>query len=303
MRAKRAQLMKPSLTSINTGLSLLLGCLAIAPANAAASLPEWPLTPTASAAAVATCDATDEKIWVWLPQHGDAPAQAMLQRWQQHPLAALSGCLQYRTYSDAEQLQCTVNGERQHQRCNLPLLPRELLQRHIVFTDAEIGSASAQQIVLPLNANLTVFAHEIAHWLGFADEYQMSPSLAKNYCQGRYEHPSLNVVLTRSKQLSAQELEQLWQRLPWREAIADWRLLGQQQADGKWLLGSASSTEVGLFTSQTCAGVAGVYSWKPVAKLTAMEYHDVNVWPTVYLETARALQRGSRLRNHDDGAE
>ncbi len=294
--------MKPNVTSIKAALTACVWALAVTPYGAAANLPEWPLVPSTTVAE-ANCAATEEKIWVWLPQQGAESVQALLERWQQHPLADLSGCFQYRTYADVEHLQCTAGGERQHLRCDLALLPRELLQRHIVFTEAQIGSASAQQIVLPRDASLTVFAHEMAHWLGFADEYQMSPSLANNYCQGRYEHPSLNVVLTRSKELTAQELEQLWQRLPWREAVPDWRLLGQQQANGKWQLGSASATEVGLFASQTCAGVAGVYSWKPVAKFTAMEYHDVNFWPKVYLETARALQRSSRLRDHDDGAE
>ncbi|WP_258240130.1 hypothetical protein [Pseudidiomarina homiensis] len=259
--------------------------------------------PFAQAAQTTTCEAGDEIISVWLPQQGAEIAKSVLQRWQSHPLARLSDCLEPRYYTTAASLQCTASGERQHMRCDLPLLPHEVTQRHIVFTQAEIASASTTQMVLPLTAQLSVFAHEMAHWLGFADEYEMSPSLAQHYCSGRYNHPSLNVVTTQQQELSSAQLKQLWRRLPWRDAVSDWRILGQQQADGYWRLGSAKDSDVGLFASKTCAGVAGVYSWKPVARLTAMEYHDVNYWPAVYLETALKLQRRSGLRDHNNWAE
>lgn len=268
-----------------------------------ANEPPWPLAPTSAMTAQPMCERTEDVIWVWLPRQDATTTKAMLQRWPEHPLAPLSGCLQYRYYSDVQHLQCRTAGERQHVRCDLPLLPRELLQRHIVFTDAPIGSASPQQIVLAKTAELTVFAHEIAHWLGFADEYQMAPSLASDYCHGRYQHPSLNVVVTRQQRLSAQELQQLWRRLPWREAVTDWRLLGRKEQNGSYLLGSAKDIRVGLFPAKTCAGVNGVFSWKPVARFTAMEYHDVNYWPDIYLRVARTLQRRGGLRDHNDRAQ
>lgn len=267
---------------------------------ARAELPRWPLLPPPLEH---SCGPSEETTWVWLPQANAASILSLLERWQQHPLAPLSGCLQPRYYHHAHALRCEAQGERQHLRCDLPLLPRELNQRHIVFIETETASASAQQMVLSPSSPMTLFAHEMAHWLGFADEYPMSRSLAQAYCNGRYTHPSLNVVLTRKQVVSTYELKQLWQRLPWRDAVEDWRQLGQQQANGDWRLGSVANEEVGLFAAQTCASIAGVYSWKPVAKLTAMEYHDVNYWPAVYLKTARDLQRRRSLRDHDDWAE
>lgn len=304
MRAKRVPRKKCKLSESLTAGTLSLAALLLAH-NASANSLDWSsaLTPQVEALSTPVCEPSEDIVWVWAPHHAKATVNKLLIRWQEHPLAALGGCLQPRLYHHNKQLQCSAYGERQHLRCELPLLPREVMQRHIVFTDAEIASASTTQMVLPLTANLQLMAHEMAHWFGFADEYTMSPSLAQQFCQGRYDHPSLNVVMTQAEQLTGAQLQQLWQRLPWRHAVADWRDLGQQQDNGLWDLGSSADLAVGLFASQTCAAVDGVYSWKPVAKMTAMEYHDVNYWPAVYLETARELQRRGGLRNHDNGAE
>lgn len=303
-RVKRVPAIKHKTNKPLSAMALAVFALVVTHNVAANNLTERLPSLGSKPTLVDNCVVEDQTVTtVWLPAHTATSAETLLARWPAHPLAAFSGCLARRYYASAEVLQCTEQGERKHMRCDLPLLPREVMQRHIVFTEAKVASASTRQIVLPLNAKLSVFAHEMGHWVGFADEYAMSSQLAEKYCRGRYDHPSLNVARTHAKELSAEQLQALWQQLPWRDAVPDWRLLGQPMGNGLWRLGSAETTQVGLFPSQTCATVKGVYSWKPVAKLTAMEYHDVNVWPAVYLDTARQLQGRRGLRDHDDRAE
>lgn len=273
--------------------SLLLLCHA-ATADSWQPLPEQLLgvTTDLSPAAPATCRSPEqpEAIQVWLPLGRSQEPIKTLSQWPAHPLAEFVQCFHIRWYQDYDELDCRSGGQRGHQQCDLALLPREWNQRQLVFIASgtpAIGSASHWQMVLPVDASVDILAHEVGHWLGFADEYPMSAALAENYCQGRYLHPSVNVVTTVTQQLSSHELQKLWQRLPWRDAVADWRDLAQPGSDGKWQLGSAASVAVGLFPSATCNAVEKVYSWKPVAHMTAMEYHDVNVWPEVYLELLR----------------
>lgn len=249
---------------------------------------------------VSTCS-NDAAVQVWLPQQLPQRAQVLevLSKWQAHPLHAYVPCFSLRYYHDATALACTTQGERGRQRCQPPVLPRELHQRQLIFTDALIGSASAQQIVLPTATSVAAFAHEVGHWLGFADEYRMSAELAQPFCHGRYRHPSLNVVTTAALEMSSAELQALWQRLPWRDQVSDWQLLGQSIGAERWRLGSTEATAVGLFASRTCDEVPGRYSWKPVARMTAMEYHDVTIWPKAYL---KLLENAGGLRNHNDRA-
>lgn len=236
-----------------------------------------------------------DRIQVWLPRGQSEPALNTLSQWPAHPLAEFLNCFSLRWYQHYDELSCSRSGERGHQRCQLALLPRDWSQRQLVFIadtseSQTIGSASPWQMVLPVTASIDVLGHEIGHWLGFADEYAMSASLAEDYCQGRYRHPSVNVVTTTQQRVSSRELKALWQRLPWREAVADWRDLAQLEDDGQWRLGSAASKTVGLFPSPTCNAITDVYSWKPVPQMTAMEYHDVTIWPEVYLELLRSSQ-------------
>lgn len=241
----------------------------------------------------AACEASDPAVQLWLPEGHASPVLQTFAQWSKHPLAEFLNCFSVRWYQDVGELNCRATNGRGSQQCDLALLPRELQQRQLVFVaddSLSVASASTWQIVLPVSANIDVLAHEAGHWLGFADEYAMSANLARDYCDGDYRHPSVNVVTTTKDHLSSSELKALWQRLPWRDAVDDWRQLGQPNGNGGWRLGSDETVGVGLFPSNTCAAVSRVYSWKPVARMTAMEYHDVNVWPPIYLELLRSLK-------------
>ncbi|PTB81996.1 hypothetical protein C9933_02305, partial [Methylophaga nitratireducenticrescens] len=136
-------------------------------------------------------------IQIRIPPHAadDHFYAELLQDWQNHPLSEFTPCLQVKRYPTLE-LDCDIEGARQRQRCTLPLLPSEAASQHIVFRGSFIASVDPRVLMLPERADVMLMAHEIGHWLGLVDEYAMSPSLAQNFCAGRYSGNSLNVVVT-----------------------------------------------------------------------------------------------------------
>lgn len=235
--------------------------------------------------------ACQNPIQVWIPPadiHANYYAD-LLQTWQQHPLAEFTPCLQVKRFPTLE-LNCKIEGNRQRQRCTLPLLPDEANTQHIVFRGSFIASVDPRVLMLPERADVLLMAHEIAHWLGLVDEYAMSPNLAEAFCAGRYNGASLNVVVTDKTVMSALELQALWSDLPWRNAVSNWQQLGVLQSDGRWQLGTLNSQQIGLHSINTCAHAEG-YAWRPVGFFTAMQYHDTNRWPELYLDLIRRAQQ------------
>ena len=231
------------------------------------------------------------RVWVWQPYDLSQAEQAQLDRtlaaWQRHPLRPYVGCMQTQRYR-SEDLNCTRQGARFRQHCQLPLLPSQLNEHHILFHQTTTAFSQKRHISLPLGADVSLLAHEIGHWLGFVDEYPLSVEIAARYCRAEQSFPSLNLVWTAKQIMTETELRTLHQSLPWRHKISDFRSLGQRRSDGLWQLGSSPEQEIGLFATTTCAHAEG-FTWRPVSRFTAMQYHDTNVWPSVYLELANPI--------------
>ncbi|PYE35332.1 hypothetical protein DFP83_101214 [Idiomarina fontislapidosi] len=184
---------------------------------------------------------------------------------------------QHCTVKDNQQAECKVSSDTTSPRIILAAAGRSYTRPHMM--------------VLGRGATAEVIRHEWAHWLGFADEYAMRMPYAQNFCMGRYANDPVNVVVTHQKIVSTDALKALWQGLPWRAHVDDWRDLAQPLGDHRWQLGSADTQAVGLFATDTCAAVSGHYAWKPVAQETLMERHQSDVWPSVY----RLLQQPQLL--------
>lgn len=223
-------------------------------------------------------------VAVQLPETAElAQVLELFADFSEHPQADLGWCFQGHF---GERVQPSVRG-------------------HISFTPTVRAYAKANSIQLPSDASVHLLAHELAHIAGLADEYAMREPLAQNFCEGRYNHPSLNVVVTSDRFMSASQLQALWQQLPWRAQVTDWQQLGQPTEQG-WKLGSKSQHQFGLFAVDTCKQV-GLFAWKPVAETTAMQHFDVPVWPPLYLELmqdylSESLGSSGNLRNHEHGA-
>src|SRR5690606_5698252 len=145
----------------------------------------------------------------------------LLSEFQQHPVGRLPWCP-----SLTDQTDKTAN---------------------VLFVRTKRAFNAAGVIHLPADSSVALLAHELAHTAGLADEYPMREELANDFCAGNYDHPATNVVVTASQTMSSEELQSLWQRLPWQQEVDSWQLLGEKLGDGLWRLGSSVHLEVGLF--------------------------------------------------------
>lgn len=185
-----------------------------------------------------------------------------------------------------ETLQCTTQGSRDRAHCEV----KPSYDKQVVFAVKGIASANNHTLTLTATSSDSVVQHELGHWAGFADEYAMSEPLAKQFCSGDYQHPSLNVVVTSAQPYySADEVRAIYQRLPWREALASWQHIATKRGD-KWALGSVGSEAPGLFKTDTCNAVADKQAWRPVNVSTAMEQHDTKYWPRLYYKLLSAVK-------------
>lgn len=142
------------------------------------------------------------------------------------------------------------------------------------------------------DAEFSVFIHELGHLLGLADEYAMTAPLAHAFCSGQYRFSALNLVVTSARDVSPDALDELKQRLPWREYLQQPIAQLVSTQDGKVLsLGSQDESKIGLFAADTCDGTP-YYAWRPVAEPTFMQQHEVGSIPDLYLRLIR-----QRLRN------
>lgn len=192
-----------------------------------------------------------------------------------HALSALDFCF---TAAIDPSLQCESSEGRSSCEGHLPTG-----NGHQWFvTDHGIANARGSQLYLPSDADFDVVVHELAHWFGMADEYPMSADLASLFCGGRYDFEAQNLVITESQRLSEAEYLELRQRIPWRERIE--QPIAKQGEDGRYKLGSADRAKAGLFPARTCEHAAGYFAWKPVARTTFMEQHEVGDIPPLYIE-------------------
>src|SRR5690554_6434212 len=244
----------------------------------------WPLLSQPMAIPAQQCGVV-QPIHILVPQYQTSAPLTMLSRWSEHELADYANCFSVHPYSMSD-LHCEVVGERGRAQCALPASQTGVnAAKQVWFVPDDVGIAynDGTRITLPLGASLQLVAHELAHWYGFADEYTMPIELARKFCTGQYHFNSLNVVVTDTDVVKTAELIELLQQLPWRFAVPDWQRLATPIGDDSWHLGSEAGAEIGLFATQTCAQTQ-YYSWRPVSDLTPMHYHDITVWPSLYLQ-------------------
>lgn len=205
---------------------------------------------------------------------------ALLAALQEMPLPTAQWCFEWQL---AATMQCQQNSDTKRAECLLG--NHDTQQRNIVLANQGKASASQHQILVGDSSDSHVLAHELGHWFGLADEYAMSAPLAEAFCHDQYVFKPLNLVITETNRLTAQQLKSLWQQLPWREYVTDWRQLGEPAAggdDNDWILGSSNG--IGLYRAETCSAIEGRYAWKPTATTTIMQRHQTGHWPQLYLD-------------------
>ncbi len=157
------------------------------------------------------------------------------------------------------------------------------------------GGANVNHGILYLDSedSLSVFAHEIAHLLGFIDEYPLPKHHAK--CDSAQSSPFAFNVAVFPKVLKGDRQtlrKQIIEQLAWG------RFIKQQtpiltEVNGQWRLGTPGEyrDEVGLFNSKTCdkrqtnqgTKLYHLQAFKPLSSLTSLEYHELD-FPEFYIQ-------------------
>ncbi|MCK7458221.1 M64 family metallopeptidase [Idiomarina aminovorans] len=193
------------------------------------------------------------------------------------PFDSENWCISWRL---DQRLSCAGITERNRAKCNFDAQ----FDKHVVLADKGIASADNRTLILTPDSSEKVIQHELGHWMGFADEYEMTKSLAQKFCHGRYEHKSLNIIVTKQEQsYTAEQVQDIYQRLPWKKEINSWHEIASFEGDN-WRLGSSENAVTGLFKADTCNAINGRQAWRPVDVSTAMEQHDTGLWPALYLK-------------------
>lgn len=148
------------------------------------------------------------------------------------------------------------------------------------------GGANVNSGILYIDShdNEEVFIHELAHLLGFIDEYPLPKNHIRclNVQNSMFSH---NIsVLPRFYQGTKNTVrKEILKQLPWKKYILDSTLLINKTAKG-WELGTTGESEntVGVFIAETC-NEKDFVAVKPLNQRTAMRYFEED-FPNFYMQ-------------------
>ncbi|MDC8830924.1 tetratricopeptide repeat protein [Alteromonas gilva] len=199
-------------------------------------------------------------------------ANRIYQQYQQDKrLSQLPLCVEEPVWLERQALNCNANWQGQGRLgCDIAALDEVTQAKgftHAVIL-AKSGKANVNNGVMYLDVGDTysVFVHELAHFVGFVDEYPLTRELAREYCQ-RKTAPNL-VFLGQITYAPLSNID-FWETFEY---------------------------PVSLYPSRTCNNI-GVKSYKPSERITFMENHDAHYIPPLYLSIWRQrLQQRSSQR-------
>lgn len=209
-------------------------------------------------------------------------------------LTSLPICIEPIVWLKPNQLQCTESNSRKN--CDLSKIAEQKFTpkyTHIVLF-LENGKAYVYNGVMYLDKvdTYSVFVHELAHFAGFVDEYQVSPDLAENYCQSGNAGGALNLAIATNDEIYTHPRYLFWKRqnkrindkkaheLPTQPYI----ISIESREDNAKANKSTDDYEPSLLQispSNTCKKL-GVQAYKPSSSITFMEFHDVENIPELY---------------------
>lgn len=179
-------------------------------------------------------------------------------------LSELPMCFNRPIWVDDQLLACSGNWRGQQRLgCNLTSLDEKLNPSkftHLLVV-ADRGKANVNQgvIYLDLADNYDVLVHELAHLVGFVDEYPLSDAVAEQVCYQGVDAPNLIIKDVGGQQNDYTDVESM--------DLSYW-----QQFD----------LPIRLSAARTCNNHL-LQAYKPASKLTFMEYYDTAYIPPIYL--------------------
>ena len=192
-------------------------------------------------------------------------------------------------YISKQRLNC-VHDEDEAIRCDESIWDEKLDEisfkpRYLAIL-VDKGGANVNSGILYLDSNDTekVFMHELAHLLGFVDEYPLPKKHLR--CLGKQVSMfSHNIaVLSRLYHGSQQFVrKKILAQLPWAKYISSSTPITIKTEKG-WIIGTTGGAldTVGVFIAESCSG-SNFVSVKPVNQITAMRYFEEKI-PALYLQ-------------------
>jgi hypothetical protein len=177
-------------------------------------------------------------------------------------LASLPICINKPIWVEHEDFNCQNRPTNNYRiTCSLAHLDKVLTPgsfTHLAIF-AEQGKANVVNGVMYLDLadKYSVFVHELAHFVGFIDEYPLSPEFAGFFCSGQQDFPNIAVV---PEEGSLEDLD-----------LSYWQSLG---------------SGIALARANTCNNHPA-QAYKFSSEMTFMEFHDTDYIPQLYLDIWR----------------
>ena len=188
-----------------------------------------------------------------------AHADSLYQRFTaDQRLKSVDICVAKPIWLQDDSLSCQANSRSSYRiTCNLaplaPVIDRTDATHAVIVVDEGKANTHNGVMFLDTSDSYSVFVHELAHFAGFIDEYELSKSAAEVYCFSQFDAPNL-VYQQADGEFSPNELVSLW----------------------RWLEPTAVMT-----TAKTCRAV-DVATFKPSTDMTFLEHHDTGNIPAIY---------------------
>ena len=233
----------------------------------------------------------------------DYTARLILQ-FQEHPLSAYV-CFSPVRYLNTNDLDC-YHKKQAMIRCHNRMWIKQAKSITTTYIGLMLpqGGANVNAGIMYLDSRDTVdvLAHEVAHLLGFIDEYPLPENHAK-CAQPQLKPFAHNIaVLNLRYQGQQQQLRrEILSQVPWRLLIADdTPIMTVDKDTGEWRLGTPSAFEdkIGLFVSATCQKKSVVLmkettpfaAFKPIKSHSQLSYFELD-FPVVYQQLLAADRR------------
>lgn len=229
---------------------------------------------------------------------------SLISKFKTHPLGS-SLCFTPIRYLSINNIDC-FHKNRNMIRCNdsmwIPLF--KSIRTTYIGLMLPNGGANVNAGIMYLDRHDTedVLAHEVAHLLGFVDEYPLPKNHAK--CAQQQVQPFAHnvAVLKRLYRGEQRQLRnQILAQIPWRAMIDDTTpIMTFDEVNNAWQLGTpiAFDQEVGLFISDTCQLLAtdsiskptDFTSFKPIKDHTQLTYYELD-FPEIYHQLFKANRK------------
>ncbi len=188
-------------------------------------------------------------------------------------------CIDSIVWIDESDLVCELdNGRRECDLSELAEAQKAPHFTHLVFF-LERGKAYVNKGVMYLDTAdpYSVFIHELAHFVGFVDEYAVSSKLAAQYCYSAF--PSAPNLLISNAEIDAIQNEEKY--LYWLKTAQATIVEPIYEANSVSQEGENTTGALSISRTNTCSKL-DIVAYRPSRKMTFMEFHDVQHIPKLY---------------------